>query len=105
MTHLHGETCLFKSELPTGAKKKTVKKYQIIAPSEQSGNHHVVDVEQGVDIYEHEWTLFIKNDVPATVRCIVKERHDNITLEPGVWEVGFQKEYDYLSDESRIVAD
>lgn len=105
MVKLHGETIIFKSTLPKRAKKMDVKGYQIIAPSEQTGNHHVVDIEDGVEIYEHEGTLFIKNDVPATVRCVVKERHDIIILEPEVWEVGSQKEYDYLNDESRIVAD
>lgn len=105
MTHLHGETCIYRSELPKGAVKKIVKEYQIIAPSETSGNHHVIDAIDGVEFYEHEGTIFVKNEVPATVRCLVKERHDDITLDPGVWKIDFQKEYDYLSDEARVVRD
>lgn len=105
MTYLHGETKIFRSELPEDAKKLDVTGYKIIAPSEVSGNHHVVDITEGVEIYEKEGTLFVKNSEQATVRCLVKERHDDIILQPGVWEIGFQKEYDYLSDESRIVAD
>lgn len=102
---LHGECHIYKSSIPAGAIKKEVKNFQIIAESEQSGNHHVIDAVDGVEFYEHEGTLFVKNSVPATVRCVLKERHDDCVLPAGEWKIDFQKEYDYLSDESRIVRD
>lgn len=102
---VHGECCIYEQELPKGAVKKNVKGYQIIAESEQTGNHHVIDAIDGVEFYEHEGTIFVKNDVPATVRCVVKERHDDVILKPGTWKIDFQKEYDYLSGESRQVRD
>lgn len=107
MNFLHGESQIVKIKaLPAGIKKKSViGDYQIIAESEISGNHHVIDVKDGVEFYEKNGTLYMKNDVETEVRCLIKERHDNITLEPGIWEIGFQQEYDYLKEEKRRVAD
>lgn len=104
---LHGETLIHTiNSLPSGAKKIIVKgDYHIIAPSETSGNHHVIDIKDGVEFYEKDGVLYLVNEVPTDVRCIVKERHDNITLYPGVWEIDRQKEYDYLTMEKRNVAD
>lgn len=104
---LHGEVSLRKvAELPQGTKKITTKgKFHIIAESEQSGNHHVVDICDGVEFYEKDGTLYLKNDVETQVRCVITERHDNITLEPGIWEIDRQQEYDYFTESHRNVAD
>lgn len=102
---IHGECMVVKSNIPVGAVKKNVKGYQIIAQSEVSGNHHVIDAIEGVEFYEHEGTLFVKNTVPTAVRCLVKERHDDVELKPGTWKIDFQQEYDYLSNEARLVRD
>lgn len=104
---LHGECIIHTiSSLPAGAKKvKTQGEHHIIAPSETSGNHHVIDIKEGVEFYEKGGVLYMKNDVPTDVRCIIKERHDNITLDPGVWEIDSQQETDYLTMERRAVAD
>ena len=106
-TIIHGECLISKVEsLPKNVSKKETKgQYQIIAESEVSGNHHVIDIKDGVEFYEKNGILYMKNDVETDVRCIVKERHDNITLEPGVWEIDFQQEYDYLTEEIRRVSD
>jgi hypothetical protein len=102
---IHGECLVYNSELPTGAKKLKAKGYKIIANSEVTGNHHVIDATDGVEFYEHEGTIFVRNTEPATVRCLVKERHDDVTLQPGTWKIDFQQEYDYLSNEARVVRD
>ncbi len=106
-THLHGESQLNKiEELPAGVKEvKTNGEYHIIAESEISGNHHVIDLNEDVKFYEKDGIFYMKNDTETQVRCIVKERHDAITLEPGVWEIDFQQEYDYLKKEIRRVSD
>ena len=104
-TILHGEVRLTKVNAVQGNKINTKGEYHIIAPSETSGNHHVIDLKKGVEIYEKDGTLYMKNEVETDVRCVVKDRHDNITLEPGIWEIGSQQEYDYLTMEKRNVAD
>jgi len=104
---LHGEVSLRKvNSIPKSAKKVTIKgQYHIIAESEVSGNHHVIDIKDGVEFYEQDGVLYLKNDVETDVRCVVKERHDNITLSPGIWEVDKQQEYDYYTESHRNVAD
>lgn len=106
-TILHGEAQINKiKELPLGANKKEINSdYQIIAESEVSGNHHVIDIKEGVEFYEKDGVLYLKNLVETEVRCLVKGRHDNITIEPGTWEIDFQQEYDYITEQKRRVAD
>ena len=75
--------CIHKSTLPKGLKKINTKgDYHIIAKSEQSGNHHVIDLKDGVEFYEKDGVLYLVNDIETNVRCLIKERHDNITLGP-----------------------
>lgn len=106
---LHGECMAFPSEIPQNAVKFTPNnKYVIVAPSETTGNHHVVDLVDGADWWKTEGDepkLFMQNTKPTKIRCTLKERHDEITLEPGVWEFGIQQEYDPFAARMRNVAD
>jgi hypothetical protein len=103
MTYFHGELNITKcKEVPSGAR---VHKDYKLADSETTGNHHMLEKKEGVALYEKDGVLYVKNDVPCDVYCVVKERHDNITLEPGIWEVDRAKEFDYLRMEKRNVAD
>jgi len=104
---LHGEVLIHRiKELPDSASKLNLScDYHIIAPSETTGNHHVVDVKEGVEFYTKDGVLYLKNETETSVRCLIKERHDAITLEPGIWEIDKQQEYDYLTQEKRAVAD
>lgn len=102
----HGEVIIKQAVLPEGCKKKaTPKDYMVIADSETTGNHHIIECAEGIEFYEKEGVLYMKNDVNANVKCVHQERHDTITLEPGVWEVKRQQEYDYFTQSHRAVAD
>ena len=108
-TYLHGECIITKSNhIPNGLKKvKEFKKgcYKI-ADSETTSNHHLLEAKEGVELFEDtNGVLWLKNDVPCDVYCAIKERHDNITLEPGIWEIDRAKEYDYLTGMKRTVSD
>lgn len=108
MNIFHGEVVLTKiNELPKGLKKAKLftKKSYKLADSETTGNHHLLEAKEGVELYEKDGVLYLKNEVPVDVFCAVKERHDNITLEPGVWEIDQAQEYDYMTDLTRKVAD
>ena len=103
---LHGECIVFRSQIPQTAKTVQVDDpYQIVADSEVTGNHHVVDCPAGVTFYEDGGTLFMENTVPTRIRCVVADRHDAIELEPNTWEFGTQKEYDYIANELVSVRD
>lgn len=107
MLHLHGEVSIRKiNKMPSEVKSvKTTGTYHIVADSETSGNHHVIDLKDGVEFFEKDGVLYLKNNVETEIRCVVKERHDNITLSPGIWEIDKQQEYDYFTESHRNVAD
>lgn len=102
----HGELNIFQiSTIPEGAHKIKQKGEIILADSETTGNHHCVKAKDGVEIYENGGVLYLKNSVPVDVYCKVEDRHDTITLEPSIWEIDKAKEWDYLTQEKRNVAD
>lgn len=109
MNIFHGEVILTKvNALPSGLKKAELfnKKSYKLADSETTGNHHLLEAKYGVELFEDSnGVLWLKNDVPCDVFCAIKERHDNITLEPGIWEIDRAQEYDYLKDMTVKVAD
>ena len=104
---LHGECMIFPSNLPENSKIIPPRQegYVIVAPSETTGNHHVVDTPEGVTFYESNGIKFMVNSVPTTVRCVIKERHDAIELPPGTWEFGSQQEYDPFTARMNEVRD
>jgi hypothetical protein len=103
---LHGECMVFLSELPSNLKKMEKKPFVIVAPSETTGNHHVVDVIDGVDFYEDEsGKLFMKSSVSTVIRCVHTDRHDAITIPAGTYEFGSQQEYDPFTARLQAVRD
>lgn len=107
-TVFHGEVTIHKvNELPKGLKKAKLfnKKSYKLADSETTGNHHLLEAKEGVDLYEKDGILYLKNEVPVDIYCAIKERHDNITLEPGIWEIDKAQEHDYLTGMKRDVSD
>lgn len=104
---LHGEAMLFPSELPADAVeiKPSNPQYHIIADSETTGNHHVIDMEPGVSIFKQGDRTFIKNEKKTRVRCVHPNRHDAIELDPGVFECDYQQEYDHFAQNLRNVRD
>lgn len=97
---------VFRSKIPAQAiPLKKEGQYKVVADSEVTGNHHVVDCPPGVTFYEDKGTLFMENTVPTRIRCVIADRHDAIELEPSTWEFGTQKEYDYIANELVSVRD
>lgn len=108
-TVFHGEVTIHKvCKLPEGLTKAKLfnKKSYKLADSETTGNHHLLEAKEGVELYEDaKGVLWLKNEVPVDVFCAIKSRHDNITLEPGIWEIDRSVEFDYLTGMKRQVAD
>lgn len=106
---LHGEAMLFPSQLPSDAEpiQSSHAEYHIIADSETTGNHHVIDSVPGVRYFRSKSTgnVFVENTKPTKVRCVHPNRHNAITIEPGVWETTQQLEYDHFSKNLEKVRD
>lgn len=105
---IHGEALIFPSSLPKTAKKisPSNKTYHIIADSETTGNHHVVDAGESVQFYmDEDGTMYMVNEEPTQVRCVLENRHSTIPIDTGVWEFGIQQEYDHFAEHLRQVRD
>jgi hypothetical protein len=103
---LHGECGIIQSKIPADAKVVEVKNnVLIIADSESTGNHHVLDVVPGVEVLEKDNKRFVRNSVPADVRCIHQDRHDTLTIPAGEWELVIAQEFDYFEMSKRNVRD
>lgn len=104
----HGECFVFESALPVDSVKEKIEgNVVIIAESEVTGNHHVIDRKPGVEFFRSKdgKTRYMQNSEPAQIRCVIAERHTAIDLKPGVWEFGIAEEFDYKSEAKRRVAD
>lgn len=105
---LHGEAMIFRSTLPEGAKRiqPTTPEYLIIADSETTGNHHVVDVNPGTEFFmDDKGTMYMVATEDTSVRCIHTNRHDSLPIQSGCWEFGIQQETDHLARHKRNVRD
>jgi hypothetical protein len=105
-TIVHGEAFIHESKIPEGASKVKINgDYKIIAPSETTGNHHVVEITEDVEFYEKDGVLYFRNESPTSVRCVIADRHDAIEIPCGEWEIGIAQEYDPFEARSIRVAD
>lgn len=103
---LHGECMVFAAEIPADATALKVDgPFLIVADSETTGNHHVIDRGPGVEFLEHEGRRFLRNSQPTKIRCVHENRHDAVVLEPGTYEFGTQQEYDPFTENMRNVQD
>lgn len=102
---LHGEATLTTvDKLPGGAVKQPHNGDLIIAASETVGNHHRIFCEEKeASLYEKDGTLYLKVESPVGVVCA--DKHDRAVLDPGVYQVSKQREWDYLEKMERSVAD
>lgn len=102
---LHGEATLTAIDaLPEFAVKQPHNGDLIIAASETVGNHHrIYCEEQEAALYERDGVLYLKVNSPVGVVCA--DKHDRAELMPGVYQIGKQREWDYLAQMERAVAD
>ena len=103
---LHGEAMVFESEIPIeAAPLGVVGDYLIVADSETTGNHHVVDKAHGVTFYQAGQRRFMRVATSAKIRCLHEKRHDAVEIPPGSYEFGTQQEYDPFTANMRNVRD
>ena len=87
--------------VPQGAiKKEKTKRGYILAEGETTGHAHIIN--DNVEMYEKDGTLYIKTDKKAAVK---HEEHQPITVAKGIWKVGIVREFDAFEQESRNVRD
>lgn len=109
----HGEVIFMEIDsIPSGATKVIPSSSMIanggliVGESETSGNHHCVELKDGIEFFERDGILYMKNTSPTKAFCSLdRTRHPEIELEPKVWKIKIQKEFDLLERQRRNVAD
>lgn len=107
---LHGECVIKQANLPSDAVpctdlKLTESGAVIIADSETTGNHHVIDAGPGVNFFSKGDTRYVVSTKSFNVRCVLAARHDTVQIPPGTYQIGYQQEYDYITQSLRNVRD
>ena len=107
----HGEAAIGEVDsIPSNAKKLIPNSSMIadggfiIAESETSGNHHVIEMNKGIEFYHKGDTLYMKVVEPAKVyNSVDKQRHPTDTLPPGIYRREIHKEYSNVVNEQGIL--
>lgn len=77
----------------------------VIAPSETTGNDHMVDAVPGNRFMQLGKKIFLHAVVPTRVRCKLPDRHSSIKIAPGMYEFGTTQEWDPFAENLRNVRD
>lgn len=108
---MHGEVLIKKQtgHMPVGQVIKPMNGSYIVADSETTGNHHLLEDIPGLKVIEKDGMFYVRTDKSLTVKCVDTKRHDTITLEPCKNDEYYlfdkQIEVDHLNDEIRSVRD
>ncbi len=110
--NFHGEVIIkrIKGTIPEGAKKiNPINGQYKIGDSEATGNFHLLEDKNSVDVYEKDGILYVKTLECVKASCVDKSRHDTQVIEPTkedeILVIEPAQEYDYLSEEIRRVED
>lgn len=105
MNHLrHGDVPLHKTDKVEGDKQNHEGSV-ILAWGETTGHNHQLTVENPTDlevykITDNEWTLVLKSEGKLT-----HPEHKTLTIPPGTWRVGREREVDWFTQTTRKVID
>lgn len=80
----------------------------ILADSETTGNHHMLEMKPGVQVWNDKQSdkFLIKVDNSTKIYCVHENRHDDYTLDEGYfYEIYRAREYDHFLQRKREVVD
>jgi len=81
--------------------KRTAKKRVVLAEGETTGHAHRIN-STGAELFDLNGRMFLKVVEPA---MLTHEEHKHIEIDPGIYEVGRVREYDWLQKMERKVID
>lgn len=96
-----GDVVLRKLDSIPPGQQTSISKLRCVLAHGESGHSHVIEDDEAELIRIGE-RILLKLERSAVVK---HEEHGPITLEPGIWEVGRVKEYDWFSKMERQVMD
>jgi len=74
----------------------------VLAEGEATGHYHGIAPDTDAELVRIGERLLLTLNEPAELK---HQEHKPITLEPGIWEVGIVREWDYLAEMERKVVD
>lgn len=90
------------TEIPKSANRvKPDHRGHVLAEGEATGHAHTIE-DSDAELYREGERLLALIHKTSTVK---HQEHGPVMLEPGIWEIGRVREYDYLSKIERWVMD
>ena len=89
------------TSLPEGEKKVIAKNTLVLAEGETTGHYHGI-ISEDSELFTIGSITVLNLKEQAT---LTHQEHGPITLEPGLWQVGGVREYDYFLEMARKVVD
>jgi hypothetical protein len=105
----HGEVRIVRHEsVEVSGQKIETKEDIILADSESTGNHHMLQVVPGVHVWKDSDAdkFFVKPEVETKIYCKLDNRHTDYQLKEGyTYEIYKAREYDHINKIQRKIAD
>lgn len=89
------------NQVPDGAKKVARQNGRIVVMHGEQGHTHAIDDVDAM-FYEKDGKFYLEATKPVK---LTHEEHHTQVVEPGIWEIGQVKEYDYFQEMERTVRD
>lgn len=105
--HFHGELYVVQTEEVRGV-EVSVEQDIKLADSEVTGNDHMLRKIEGLAVFRDEDAdkFFVKVDKePTKIYCKLPDRHTDLMLLKGTYEIGKAQEWDYANQVRRNVLD
>lgn len=105
----HGEVRIVRHEnIEISGQKIEAKEDIILADSESTGNHHMLQVIDGVHVWKDELAdkFFVQPEKPTKIYCKLDNRHTDYELKEGyTYEIYKAREYDHITKIQRKIID
>ena len=100
MIYRHGDVILQSIEkLPKSGQITT---QVCLAEGEATGHHHMLTCEDGIDVVLEAKEILFKIESPGT---LTHQEHDLITIDPGIYRVSREQEFDHFARTAKRVVD
>jgi len=73
----------------------------VLAEGETTGHAHIIE-DEDIDLFTDGNYLYLETETPVVLK---HEEHNAVTIDPGLWLIGIQKEVDIFEDEITRIAD
>lgn len=92
----HGENVLVPvSKLPNG---KIVETKIVIVGHSETGHHHVLTSTVPMNVVEVEDRMYVEVMLDSLLKHKkAQDKHDTLTVKPGIWEIKHKKEYNPIT--------